>query len=150
MEAAYGGAEVIASEVIPQIFQGYSAGKVGEGFAALGMTTASGCLNQKITLPTASWNPSCSQSLSAKVEPDVTMLLPGPSPDKNYKVSAKIVDNVPGNTDTSGLQLDGSGVAEGSGVITPEHIPFMYRLEVQGEPVSGAAEQAAVSVLYAY
>ena len=66
-----------------------------------------------------------------------------------YKIFAKIVETKPGNSDTSGLQLQGEGVAEASASITPMHNPYIYRLEVQGEQ-SATSERGNIEVLYAY
>ena len=148
-EAAYGGAEVVVADVIPQVFQGYSGGRIVSGFLPLSLSMPSAsCLRQKLTLATADWPAACGADLSASSLPDLAMTLPSVS-GEGFKVSAKIVDNVPGNTDTSGIDLDGAGVAETTSVYTPQHLPFMYRLEVAGEHPS-ASERATVSVLYAY
>lgn len=153
LEASYGGAEVVLKDVVPLIFQGYSSAKIHTQFADVDMQFPSGntCLKQKLNFPTSQWSSSCSQTLQAKAASDISFTLPatgaGTAP---FTVFTKIVDTILGNSDTSGLQLEGAGVAEASSVITPQHFPFVYRLEVQAERSTKAAEQANLSVLYAY
>jgi hypothetical protein len=153
LEASYGGAEVVLKDVVPLIFQGYSSAKIHNQFAEVDMEFPSGnsCFKQKLNLPTSQWSSSCSQTLNSKVAPDISFTLPatgtGTVP---FTVFTKIVDTILGNSDTSGLQLEGAGVAEASSVITPQHFPFVYRLEVQAERSTKATEQANLSVLYAY
>jgi hypothetical protein len=65
-------------------------------------------------------------------------------------VYTKIVDTVPGNSDLSGLQLEGAGVAETSPLVKPLQIPYIYRIEIQGERKNNPTAQANLEVLYAY
>ncbi|HXX54344.1 MAG TPA: pilus assembly PilX N-terminal domain-containing protein [Thermodesulfovibrionales bacterium] len=128
--------------------------------AKLGTTTKQG--------PTDNWlNAGCTSdnesSLLKKsdgtVIADMQFTLPGPTPALNYNVYTKIVDtvgcdpakvNCP-NTSTSGLDLSGSGTVEsGSGMVTPKHVPFVYRIELQAERQTNPDEHANLSVLYAY
>lgn len=153
LEATYGGTEIALKDVTPMIFQGYSGVQLSAKFSNIDdMTFPSGtsCLHQKLTLPTSLWPSSCGQTLNPKSRPDIRFSLKGIN-DANvpYTVYAKYVDSTIGNTDVSGLQLEGSGVAEASSVITPQHIPNVYRLEVRAER-SADSEQANISVLYAY
>ena len=67
-----------------------------------------------------------------------------------FTVYTKIVDTVPGNSDISGLQLEGSGVAESSSLLRPQQIPYIYRIEIQGERKDNPTAQANLEVLYAY
>ena len=67
-----------------------------------------------------------------------------------YTIYSKIVETALGNTDLSGLQLEGAGVAEATSGITPQHFPYMYRLELQGEQTVASSAQANIEVLYAY
>lgn len=153
LEASYGGAEVVLKDVVPMVFQGYSSSQLSSQFAGVSMQFGSGnaCLKQKLHLPTSQWSGSCSSTINAKSASDISFTLQATGPSSApYTVYAKIVDTLKGNTDTSGLQLEGAGVAEAAAVITPQHFPFVYRLEVQAERSMNAVERANVSVLYAY
>ena len=153
LQASYGGAEIAMMDITPMVFQGYSGAKLNEIFANVdNLTFPSGtsCFSQKLTLPTSLWSGSCSQDLNPKSTPDISFSLKGiNNSNVPYNVYAKYVDSSIGNTDMSGLQLEGSGVADASSVITPQHFPNVYRLEVRAERAANT-EQSNISVLYAY
>ncbi|MDD2337391.1 MAG: hypothetical protein PHD01_12530, partial [Geobacteraceae bacterium] len=149
-EASYGGADIVLKNVVPLVFQGLSSASIHNEFTGslnLQFPSGSTCLHDKLTLKTSKWPTSCSQTLDAKTSPDISFTLNAVSATAvPYKVSTKIVDTISGNTDISGLQLEGAGVAESSSVITPQHFPYVYRLEVQAERSVNAKEQASLSV----
>lgn len=153
LEASYGGADVVLKEVIPQMFQGYSSSQLTTAFSGIGMQvdTSSACMKLKLTTPTSQWPASCSQTLNPKTSPDINFKLQAQGlSSEPFSVYSKIVDTVTGNTDTSGLQLEGSGVAESGSIITPQHFPYYYRVEVQAEKSTNAKEQANLDIQYAY
>lgn len=156
LEASYGGAEVVLKDVVPLIFQGYSTSQIHDQFDVAGgvdmqFPSGTACLNEKLTEPTSLWSSSCSSTVNAKSSSDVSFTLQATGPSTvPFAVYTKIVDTVKGNSDTSGLQLEGAGVAEASTVITPQHFPFVYRVEVQAERAVRATERSNLSVLYAY
>ena len=135
--------------------------------------TSSACMMAKLTTTTMeggtdNWaNAGCTgdneSSLLKKSDgtniSDMQFTLQGPTSAQNYNVYAKIVDTLgcnPGgttcpNTSISGLDLAGGGVVEsGSGMVTPKHVPFMYRIEVQAERQNNPDEHSNLSVLYAF
>ncbi|MBT0665630.1 hypothetical protein KI809_15075 [Geobacter pelophilus] len=155
MEAAHGGTEVAMKDILPMILRNYSetnlVSQVESGFSGIGLqvATTKTCLQAKLTTPIAQWPSDCSSAMSPRQSPDMSFTLQATAGDP-YKVYAKIIDTVSGNSDLSGLQLEGSGVAESSPILTPQHFPYLYRVEVQGERSSNAREQANISALYAY
>lgn len=153
-EASYGGADIALKEIAPLVFQGLSSAKIQEKFpSAMSLQLSSGttCLKEKLNKPTEEWPTSCSQTLDPKTSPDLQFTLKADSSvAAPYKVYTKIVDTIRGNSDISGIMLEGAGVAESSAVITPQHFPFIYTVEVQAEKSSHATEQANLSVQYAY
>jgi hypothetical protein len=154
LEASYGGSELFTKDVLPFLMQNY-------GSATLATTAATTfnavslnipnqtCLQSKLTLPSVKWPVGCSNSSSPKDNPDVTFKLMSAT-DTPYTVYSKIVETQSGNSDVSGLQLEGSGVAEASSGIAPQSIPYVYRLEIQGEQSNSASAQGNIEVLYAY
>lgn len=145
-------------------------------YMALPNSTVSDCLQTKLTLPRSQWDTTCTNTVSIfspKASPDISfdLLATGGSA---FKVYSKIVDTmdrkfsvlqgyssartqktvtIAGNSDptagaASGLNISGSGGIGGS---TPvPHYPYIYRIEVQGEKSTNAAQKANLSIMYAY
>ncbi len=155
VEASYGGTEIMVKDIMPIIMQNYSSSSfkttVEGAFTgvSLQMLSDSKCMRRKLTNATASWPSGCSNTPNPKNSPDMQITLNSAS-GSPFIVSSKIVDTVAGNSDTSGLQLEGSGVAESSSLLTPQHIPYIYRMEIQGERQGNSTAQANIEVLYAY
>ncbi len=155
LDASYGGSEIMVKDIFPVVMQNYSSSSlvtdVQTSFGAVNLQvlTTQDCLQSKLTQPTSQWPTDCSNTPDAKKSPDMSFTLQA-STGNPFVVYSKIVDTVNGNTDTSGLQLEGSGVAESASLITPQHFPFVYRLEVQGERQNNPTAQANIEILYAY
>ena len=155
LDATYGGSEVIIKDIVPIVLKNYSSpslvASVQGNFSGidLSVATTQTCLQAKLVKPTRNWPASCSQDLPAKRQPDLTFKLQGTSSNP-YTVYAKIIDTVKGNSSISGIELEGAGVAENSTIINPMHIPYIYRVEVQGEHTQASKEKAQLSVVYAY
>jgi hypothetical protein len=155
LEASYGGSQVVVKDMIPYIMRNYSSPQLATGFAtdysgvSASLVTTQKCIQAKLTKATKDWPAGCSATLLPKSLPDLQMTLMGTN-NTPFTVYSKIVDTVAGNSDTSGFQLEGAGVAESTSVITPQHIPYMYRVEIQAERATRAVEKSNISVLYAY
>ncbi|ACH38558.1 type IV pilus minor pilin PilX [Citrifermentans bemidjiense Bem] len=157
LEASYGGTELLTREFIPKLFSNYSSG-IGplitayntSGIGDIGLV-ASSSLKVKLNTATDDWG-TLSKTLDAKDAPDLQFTLKSLDTAGNFKVYAKIVDTVPGNSDTTGIDyLDsGAGVAGTGAGISPKHNPVIYTLEVRGERANNPKEKALLSVLYAY
>ncbi|WP_136526611.1 pilus assembly PilX N-terminal domain-containing protein [Geomonas ferrireducens] len=153
LEAAYGGTELVTKEFIPKLFTNYSTG-IGPLLTAYASNIelqASTGLKTKLSSATSDWG-TLSKTLNPKDAPDLQFMLKGTGTNGNFKVYAKVVDTVPGNSDTTGIDyLDsGVGVAGSGSGIAPKHNPALYSVEVQGERASNPKEKAILSVLYAY
>jgi Tfp pilus assembly protein PilX len=156
LEAAHGGVQLIAKEIIPMLFnQDIPDPKatLTSEFTAIDLDTSSNdCLKQKLTSTSGSWT-ACgadSQTMEAKKAWDLSFKLPGVS-GAGYQVYAKIVDSKPGNSDTSGQNLDsGAGVAGASNGVDPMHVPGVYRIEAVGESTTNSKEKAELTVFYSY
>jgi hypothetical protein len=117
-------------------------------------TTDTACLVQKLTLAKVNWS-SCTpneQSYDTNTTPDITMPLLGSS-GQTFTVNAKIVDTVPGSSDTTGLVRVGTqslrGTTDQSNEYRPPANPYLYRIEVQAED-SSQRGVSRYSILYAY
>lgn len=159
LDASYGGSEILVKDILPIVLQNYSSpGMAGTVQSAFGGTAgldiqfiaSQNCFQKKLTSPTASWPTGCSNTpVLNSTSADMSMILQS-NTGNPFRVFSKIVDTIPGNTDTSGFQLEGSGVAESSSLLTPQSFPYIYRVEVQGERSSGASAKANIEVLYAW
>ena len=155
LDASYGGAEIMVKDILPVIMQNYSSASLVSNtvstFSSVGLQFLAdqSCFQKKLTNPTASWPAGCSSTAEPKKSPDIAITLQSATGNP-FIVYSKIVDTIPGNSDTSGLQLEGSGVAESSSVLTPQSFPYIYRMEIQGERQSNSTTQANIEVLYAY
>jgi hypothetical protein len=152
-EAAMGSIELITKEIISGTIGGDPLSSMDQYRGLLKVNPAQDtCFSSKLIGPVENWHASCDKSMDPKNVPDVIFSLRAISPQPNFAVYGKIVDTVPGNTDTSGLELDTdiSVVGSGSGLITPMHYPYMYRIEVLSERETNPDERAQFSVLYAY
>ena len=157
-EASLGGMDVYLKEIIPLAITGKTLTSVVSGFATITSATVTKgsltdtCFSNKLLKATTNWGSGCDFTPDAKTSPDVTFVLKGLGKAAPFNVYVKIVDTVPGNSDTSGVLLEGGGgVAESqSGVIMVQHFPYLYRMEVQGERQAGPEEKSAFGVLYAY
>jgi len=155
LEASYGGSELFTKDILPYLLQNYESATLADLAAGtfsdveLEINADQACLQSKLTLPSGKWPAGCSNTPSPKQSPDMTFKVLSAT-DNPYSIYSKIVETMLGNTDISGLQLEGAGVAEATSGITPQHFPYLYRLEIQGEQSVAASSQANIEVLYAY
>ena len=152
-EAALGSVEVFTKEIIPYGISGTSLSslisKFPEGTVESGSVTEE-CFTSKLTKGTSSWADDCSSSMDLVESYDILFRLKGENSKETYKVYVKIVDTVKGNTSTSALSLEGTGVTEAqAGVVSVRHFPYLYKIEVESAK-EGSSERVDLSVLYAY
>jgi hypothetical protein len=154
-EASLGGLDVFTKEVLPMAIGGTTLANVVASFntitsAQVQQGSTNACFSDKLLKTTANWAGGCSNTLDPKASPDIRFTLSGTSA-RPFDVYTKIIDTVAGNSNTSGITLEGQGTAESqSGIITAQHFPYMYRMEVQSERQNDATEKANFTVLYAY
>ena len=154
-EASLGSLDVLTKEILPIAISGTNLSTVVTGFNAITsaqvvQVATDACFGTKLLQSTANWG-GCSSALDAKTSPDVRFVLSGATSAQSFDVYTKIVDTVAGNSSTSGILLEGQGTAETqTGMITAQHFPYMYRMEVQSEKHNDATEKANFTVLYAY
>ncbi|OGT98137.1 MAG: hypothetical protein A2079_02480 [Geobacteraceae bacterium GWC2_48_7] len=153
LEASYGGAEILTKEILPFVLRNYDSSLIAsdlqDSFSQVSLqVTSASCLRAKLSSKTSSWE-GCSTGSDPKASPDITYTMQASSGNP-FTVYSKIVDTVSGNTDVSGLQLEGAGVAESQSVLTPQHFPYIYKVEIQGERQTNSTAKANIEVLYAY
>jgi hypothetical protein len=149
-EASIGGIEIMTEFIMKR---GSLAGVRLSGL----LVTADPCLQEKLNLAKAAWTGNCTAvEQSLMIDPGDDQTFDVRFDLGNYRVFAKIVDTVDGNSEaasliTGGGGLGGGGVVSSTGaVVTPPHTPYLYRIEIQAEDAALQREQSRLSVLYAY
>ncbi|MCI0469332.1 MAG: pilus assembly PilX N-terminal domain-containing protein [Nitrospirae bacterium] len=152
LEASHGAVDIFTKEIISKtMITGATLSGLGTYGDRLQAHATDACFSDKISKKTTDWAAGCSSSIDAKTSPDITLTLRGIPPQADFNVFTKIVDTNTGNSSKSGVELVGLGVAESnSSIITPMHIPYILRIEAQGERVNNPDERTNISVLYAY
>lgn len=164
VEAAYGGMDVVLTNLIPLLYVNTDPNTVTQrGFPSLTNlyllgsdntgTKGDKCIREKLTQAPAGWVDcdSLAQNLDPKKVPDVTFTLKGTT-GQQFTVYSKIVDTIPGPPyiDAMGTALVGGGVVDtggaGSGISTKHTV---YRLEVEAARAANT-EKGALTVLYEY
>lgn len=160
-EAALGAVEFLATEFLPEsirvcasqtqnIFRTVTSKYNFPQSVGLSMLSSEICYRKKLLEATDSWGDICSGSSDPKTSPDMKFTLRS-SEEVPYEVYVKIVDTTPGNTNLAHLPLEGAGVAESqTGIITPRHFPYLYRIEVMAERQLNPKERVSVEVLYGF
>ncbi|MFH1014596.1 MAG: hypothetical protein V1762_01525 [Nitrospirota bacterium] len=170
LEAGIGGSEVIYQFIS---LRGESAGQLAfiNKLNAAGLslnasvTTPTACtrlaacstyaaytgLAAKLNLPTSCWTTGCDSSLT---------ITPGTASSYDmqfdlgttttYRVYAKIVDTVEGNSGGDEGLIKGGVVSSNSGEVTVQSRPFLYTIEIDAENPNNIDERAKLSVLYQY
>jgi hypothetical protein len=158
-EASLGAVEVFTKEVIPATISGTAlSAKVG-AFNSISTASATAVASDacfsgtsgKLKKSTASWPTGCVSTTDITTSADLKFTLKSAS-GQPFDVYAKIVDTVAGNSNAGGVTLEGGGGSAdaGSGVISVQHFPFMYTIEVLGQRQQNPSERAYFEVLYAY
>lgn len=155
LESSYGGVEVFTKDLLGKAIISPTVEPTNP-LLPVSFARYTGCFQKKLNNPTAAWESlgcsATSKSVDAKTAPDARFTLQGAAFQPNFNIYTKIVDTIPGNSDMSGVELldAGAGVAYGSSGVSPQHVPAMFRIEVQAERETNAQERANLSVLYAY
>ncbi|MCX7793153.1 MAG: hypothetical protein N2257_01920 [Thermodesulfovibrionales bacterium] len=115
------------------------------------------CLIEKMNKATANWSSVCPNLSSA------TSLIIDPSENNNppltydvrfdigtYRVYAKIVDTVEGNSGGDEGLIKGGVVESNPGEVAVMSIPYLYTIEILSQRIDNPSERAKLSVLYEY
>ena len=168
-EASHAAAtKIYPKDILPTLVKNFdnytspfkAAGELENSFGSVGLDvqTDPACLKDKMTLSRSEWTncdepgqtikgtPSLNPDLVFNLRRSNTSGIPG------FRIYAKVVDNIKGMSDSSGLDLDsGSGVVSFDANPFVQQQPTLYTFEVQGEREQSATkEKAKFEVLYAY
>jgi len=128
----------------------------GTDISGTSFTGATGGLAAKLMTPTETWT-NCDDTVS--IDPNTACTTSscsydmrfdlGTSPNQ-YRVYAKIVDTVEGNS-APDYGLGGKGVVvSGSSEVVVVSMPYLYTMEMDAENTSNPSERAKLSILYQY
>lgn len=70
--------------------------------------------------------------------------------DPTYRVYAKIVDTIDGNSGGDEGLLKSGVVSSGTGEVTVVSMPYLYTIEIDAQNAANPAERAKLSILYQY
>lgn len=117
------------------------------------VTMSSTCQSDKLLKATANWNTACDKSLT--IDPATSTsydMYIDLGTGTKYRVYAKIVDTIPGNTGgtTSSQLMTGGTTFIGGGGGNMTVVPYLYTIELDSENTSNPQERAKLSVLYEY
>ena len=145
LEASRGGLDFFAKEIIDRGISGTSLGAMGDYTEILTPLATSADFTTKLT---TTGRVGVGTFPATNPDARLTFLLEGPSPD--ITVNTTILSTSRGNSGTSSNILGGGGVVSNqSGIVAPQHIPYLYQLESRGQGAS-SQENAILSASYAY
>jgi len=120
--------------------------------SGIDVTATQTCINNKLLSSTSSWNPACNNTMTINRGDATTYDMRfdlGLAP-TTYRVFAKIVDTVEGNSGGDEGLLKTGVVQANTGEVSVTHIPYLYTVEIDAEDATNPAERAKLSVLYQY
>ncbi len=123
------------------------------GRGALTMQTGNnlvinGSLAPKLDNATASWGTGLDRTL--RISPDNVASYDARFDLGEYRVYAKIVDTVPGNSGADEGLLKSGVVNAGTGELVVVSMPYLYSVELLSQHMTNPNQRAKLSVLYEY
>lgn len=141
VEAGVGGADIVYAMLEARGDPGIP------GINLLMNPSGSGCSTAKIINATTSWG-GCDSSLTIDITDATTYDMRFDI--GNYRVYAKIVDTIIGNTGSSGGGLIKTGVVTADTDLQTQEVPYLYTIELDARALNNPVERAKLSVLYQY
>lgn len=146
LSASHGGMLFFAREIVQRGVGGETLGSLGDYGGVLAQSVSDADFSTKLTTTGRIGDAGYPVD-----NPDVTLTFPFTAPTPNMIVNAAIVSTSRGNSGTSGNVLVGGGVVNNSsGTVTPQHIPYLYQTEIQGQSAANTRERATLSGIYVY
>ncbi len=142
LEAGKGGAEIIYEIISARGNPGLSLSNF--------YLDSSLCMTDKLNKSTENWGETCDKSMTVSASSHDMRFDLGGSPYPTYRVYAKIVDTIEGNSGGDEGLLGKGVVASGTGEVTVVHRPYLYTIEIEAENPVSPSERAKLSILYQY
>lgn len=159
LDSTHGGIRFFVSELVQRGLAGTQLSNMGAfgtmnvvqgisnaNFAA--KLTTTGFVNDPAEDATRPYPDNSPNSLAPNNFPDITAAFSMPN-GADITVNSTILSTSRGNSGTGGnLLLSGGVVNNSSGTVTPQHFPYLYQVQAQGQ--GAANENARLSGIYAY
>lgn len=157
LDAAHGGMDFFTKEIIQRGLGGTGLATMGNFGIGFTPTISDANFNTKLTTRgdiTDGFWPYDPTVLPNSAVPfgatDATLTFPFPNA-PNIVVATTITNTSRGNSGTAPNNLQGGGVVNNNaGTITPQHIPYLYQTETQGQNPANPIENARISAVYVY
>ncbi len=159
-EATIGAFEITAKDLFPLVEAGQNqSGQTATeilsssyftwGDNNVTLNASNECFYSKIMKKTSEWSGCSGSDRRAAVNPDMTFLFRRVAGETPIQVDLKIIDTITGDTEKSGVSLEGSGVTEKSGITSGASEPYLYTMELEGKRQGSTAERVQLEILYA-
>lgn len=146
LNASHGGMNFFAREIIQRVVGGATLSSLGTYGGVLTPLASDANFSTKLTTTGRIGDAGYPADDS-----DATMTFTFTAPTPNMTVNTTVVSTSRGNSGTSSNVLVGGGVINNaSGTVTPQHIPYLYQTEIQGQSAVSSRERARLSSIYAY
>lgn len=110
------------------------------------------CLIDKMNRATANWSncPDINKARSISINPSDNLTYDISFDLGSYRVYAKVVDTVEGNSGGDEGLIKGGVVESNPGEVAVMSIPYLYTVEILSQRIENPSERAKISVLYQY
>ena len=151
LEAAHGGMNFFAKEIIQNGMGGTALSAMGTYNGILTPGNGADFATKLTTSGNVKVNDGVYPFYPNAVPPDATLTLTFTAPTPDITVNSAILSTSIGNSGTSSNVLVGGGVVNNaSGTVTPQHIPYLFQTDIQGQSTLNSREKARLSGIYAY
>ena len=146
LEASHGGMNFFTKEIIQRGLAGDTLNTMGNYGGIFTTQISSADFTKKLTM-----FGNVNDGVYPANNPDATLALIFTVPTPTINVTTTILSTTIGNTGTSVDYLWGGGVpGDGRGIVNPQHIPYLFQTDVQGQRAVNPRERARLSGVYAY
>ena len=146
LQASYGGINFFTKEIIQNGMGGTTLSSMGTYNGIFTPMVSDANFTKKLTT-----SGNVSDGIYPADNPDATLTLAFTAPTPNITVNSAILSTAIGNSGTSSNVLVGGGVVNNaSGTVTPQPIPYLFKIGIQGQSTLNPMENARLSGIYAY
>lgn len=148
--SAHGAMTLFTKEIMQNALAGTPLAGMGATYGTAALTLAPVIADADFTrkLTTSGWIGDGTYPVD---DPDATLTLTFPGATPDITVNATVRATSRGNSGTSANVLVGGGVISNStGTVIPQHIPYLYHVDIRAQSATSTGENARLSAIYAY